>query len=230
MRPNASTFRAALAAITLAVAAAGCSGPTAADKETTRLSVYLKDAPGEVKHAVVTIDRVYLQGSADAIEEVVGDTTDTTGVAIGARDAAKGRAVLSDEDVTVDLLTLVDDPMALLENVTVPAGDYAGLRIVVSGGYVEVENGDGTTSIYASSPDYEGLPEGAVVAGRLKMPSFRSSGLKIQFPGSLEISGASDAVLIDFDVSRSFGKQAGNSGMWIMHPTLKGERTAPPAP
>ena len=29
-------------------------------------------------------------------------------------------------------------------------------------------------------------------------------------------------VLVDFDVSQSFGHQAGNSGRWVMHPVIKG--------
>ena len=224
MHSTAPFLRAATAGMILLAAVAGCSETTAVN-DNARFSVYLKDAPGDVVQAVVTIDRVYLQGGTDAVDE---DSTASSGADQGAQDAARGRVVLTDEDVTVDLLTLVDEPMALLQNVAVPTGRYAGLRIVVSGGFVEVENADGTTSIYASSPDYAGLPDGAVVAGTLRMPSFRTSGLKIQFPGALEISDAAEAVLIDFDVKQSFGKAAGNSGAWVMTPSIKGERTSPP--
>lgn len=209
----------------LLAAAAGCSETTAVNDDSSRFSVYLKDAPGDVVKAVVTIDRVYLQGGSDAVDE---DSTGN-GTSQGAQDAAKGRVVLTDEDVTVDLLTLVDEPMALLQNVSVPTGSYAGLRIVVSGGYVEVENADGTTSIYASSADYDGLPADAVVTGELRMPSFNSSGLKIQFPGAIQVAEPSEAVLIDFDVKQSFGRAAGNGGVWVMRPSIKGERTTPPA-
>lgn len=226
MRLYNPILRAALAATLLAASAVGCSDATTSPGDTTRFSVYLKDAPGEVLRAVVTIDRVYLQGGSDAADE---DSTTAGDMSPRELDAARGRVVLTDEDVTVDLLTLVDEPMALLQNVSVPSGRYSGLRFVVTGGFIEVEGADGTSRIYASSPDYAGLPAGAVVTGQLRMPSFRSSGLKVQLPGPIELTGDSDAILVDFDVRQSFGGVAGNSGAWIMRPTIKGERTTPPA-
>ena len=38
---------------------------------------------------------------------------------------------------------------------------------MITGAYIAVDNGDGSTSIYASSPDYAGLPSGAVVSGAI---------------------------------------------------------------
>ena len=199
-------FRTPLRALALGAAAAalaGCSDATGTGGD-ARFTVLLKDAPGDVVTAMVTIDQVYLRGE-------------------------DGKVVLRDEDETVDLLTLVDDPTTLVDGATIEAGTYEGLNLVISGGYIEVENADGTTSIYASSPDYEGLPEGAEVAGTLQMPSFATSGLKVQFPGGLEVAEGADAVLVDFDVQQSFGKQAGNSGKWVMSPVLKGSKVEPPA-
>ena len=184
--------------------AAGCSDATGAGGD-SRFTVLLKDAPGDVVTAMVTIDQVYLAGGEE------------------------GKVVLRDEDETVDLLTLVDDPSTLVDAAEIPAGDYSGLHLVISGGYIEVENADGTTSIYASSPDYEGLPEDAEVAGDLQMPSFATSGLKVQFNGGLDVAEGADAVLVDFDVKQSFGKLAGNSGKWVMSPVLKGTKVEPPA-
>lgn len=205
MRYLQSPLRALALGATLLTAATGCSDATGtAGGASSRFTVYLTDAPGDVKTAMVTIDQVYLRG---------GD---------------EGRLVLRDEDVTVDLLTLVDEQSTLVEGAEVPAGEYSGLNFVISGGYLEVENDDGTTSIYASSPDYEGLPEGAEVAGELQMPSLATSGLKVQFNGGLEVTEGSDAVLVDFDVRESFGKLAGNSGKWVMSPVLKGTKAEPP--
>jgi hypothetical protein len=34
---------------------------------------------------------------------------------------------------------------------------------------------------------------------------------------------------VDFDVAESFGKQAGQSGKWVMHPVLKGSVVEPEA-
>lgn len=198
---------AAVSALALTLLALACDGSTA--PQTGRLSLLLTDAPGDVVTAVVTIDRIYLQPSEDAD----GD-----------------RIILREEDVTTDLLTLVDDTQSLVGDAEIPVGDYTQLRFVISGAYIEVEQEGGSTAIYASAPDYAGLPAGAVVAGSLQMPSFASSGLKVKLPADVLVIGDDESVtlLVDFDVSQSFGKAAGASGNWVMTPVLTG--SIPPAP
>lgn len=182
------------AVLSLALAAAACDGGVS---ETTSLTIKLKDAPGDIHAAVVTISEVNLAG--------------------------ENPVVLRDEPATVDLLTLANTTMDLVDGVTVPSGVYSQLRFVITGAYIEVENEDGSTSIYASSSDYEGLPDGAVVAGELRMPSFSQSGLKVTMAdGALELSGDEQILLVDFDVSQSFGHLAGQSGAWVMHPVITG--------
>lgn len=161
------------------------------------MTVLLTDAPGDFNRAVVTIDSIYLQGGN-----------------------GEGKVVLRNTPVTTDLLTLANDTSALLTDVDVPAGRYSGLRFVISGAYVEKQNGDGTTSIYASSPTYPGLPSGAVVAGDLQMPSYSTSGLKIDI-GTVEVAGDQHVLLVDFDVAQSFGHDTGSS-KWVLHPVIKG--------
>ena len=90
---------------------------------------------------------------------------------------------------------------------------------MITGAYIEVDNGDGTTSIFATSPTYAGLPTGATVNGALQTPSYSTSGLKVSVPGGITISDQT-VLLVDFDVAQSFGKQAG--GKWVMSPLLKG--------
>ena len=197
-RPSLGRMRPIIAGAALALGAiipiVGCSDSTSAGN--AKLSILLTDAPGDVKTAVVTIDEIYLQGS--------------------------GRVVLMDEPVTTDLLTLANSTADLVKDAVVPAGSYGQLRFVVSGAYIEVENGDGTTSIYATSPDYAGLPAGAQVAGTLQTPSFDQSGLKVNLPGgALHLAAEEKVLLVDFDVSQSFGQDAGDSGSWVMHPVLK---------
>lgn len=171
-----------------------CSDGTSAGA--SRMSVLLTDAPGNVKAAVVTISKIYLQGT-------------------------HGQVVLMDTPVTTDLTTLANATSSLVQDAVVPAGTYAELRFVVTGGYVEVDNGDGTTSIYASSPDYAGLPAGAQVAGTLTMPSYAETGIKVTMPnGAVRVSGSQKILLVDFNVAQSFGQQAGSSG-WVMTPVLK---------
>jgi hypothetical protein len=160
-----------------------------------KMSILLTDAPGDVRSAVVTISQIYLQGS--------------------------GRVVLRDTPVTIDLLKLADSTALLVDEATVPAGTYSQLRFVITYAYIEVENDDGTTSIYASSPAYAGIPAGAQVAGDLQMPSLAQSGLKVDLPGGeVRIAGDQRILLVDFDVAQSFGHVAGASGRWVMHPVI----------
>jgi len=175
----------------------GCSD-SSSPGGTGKLTLLLKDAPGDIQAAVVTIAEVNLNGSG-------------------------GTTVLLDTPVTTDLLTLATDVQTLVDGAILPAGTYTQLRFVITGAYIQVDNGDGTSSIYASSPDYEGLPVGAVVTGDLQMPSFSTSGLKVTLPGNALtiVSDEEQTLLVDFDVSESFGHPAGNSGKWVMHPVIK---------
>lgn len=198
-RHSLSRFRPAACAAALALAAifplASCSDSGTASG-TAKMSILLTDAPGNVKQAVVTISKIYLQGSG-------------------------GQVVLMDTAVTTDLLTLADSTASLVKDGIVPAGNYSELRFVVTGGYIAVDDGNGGTAIYASSPDYAGLPSGATVTGPLQMPSYAQSGLKVTLPGgSVSVSGDQKVLVVDFNVAQSFGQQAGGSGQWVMHPVL----------
>lgn len=160
------------------------------------LTVLLTDAPGDFSSAVVTITRITLTGAGQPID-------------------------LLDEPYTGDLIDLQNAVATLVGGRELPAGSYAQLRLVLGGAYLEVETADGSR-IYASSPDYEGLPAGAQVYGTLQMPSLGQSGLKIDLPGGrLDIGEGETIVMLDFDVTESFGHQAGNSGKWVMHPVVK---------
>jgi hypothetical protein len=183
----------------LALATVSCGGDSPMGSGPGKMTVLLTDAPGDFVKAVVTISSIYVQPG----------------------DGENGRVVLRSTPITTDLLTLANSTSELVKDATLPAGTYTQLRFVITGGYVEVDNGDGTTSIYSSSPDYEGLPAGAQVAGPLQMPSYAQSGLKVNLPGGgVSVAGDQKVVLVDFDVSRSFGKAAGNSGQWVMSPVL----------
>jgi hypothetical protein len=171
-------------------------------ERTARLSIRLTDACGDFEAAVVTITRVSLQGEG-------------------------GETVLSDDITEVDLCTLANATLPLVEDAVVMPGRYGQLRFHISGGYIEVKDPIGTgTLVYASSPDYEGLerlPPGTQVAGVLQMPSYASSGLKVTLPGdALVLLAESKILLVDFDVAQSFGHDAGGSDSWVMHPVIKG--------
>ena len=192
------TFRCLIA---IALLGAGCAEqavePGSRLNGPATVTIRLQDAAGDIRAAVVTISEVYLQGTG-------------------------GRTVLRNTPCTVDLVSLATTSTVLLENVQVDAGSYGELRFVVTGAYIAVEQAGGGTRIFASTPDYSGLPPGAVVDGTLQMPSFGTSGLKVQLPDGMLTVPASGVVslVVDFDVAQSFGHQAGNSGKWVMHPVI----------
>lgn len=157
-----------------------------------RLSIRLTDAPADLSEAWVRIDRIYLQG--------------------------EGRTdVLEERTEWVDLLTLSGGRTAELVNgVAVPAGRYSELRFVVCEAYLVTRDG----KTYAT-PDAE-LPAGVTATGQLHVPSGCASGVKVKFPNgeAVELDEGATILTVDFDVSQSFGHQAGNSGRWIMRPVL----------
>ena len=198
MKPS-SVIRRAITSLMIpaAVVALASCGSDTTSSGAARLSILLKDAPGDVQQAVVTISQIYLQGSG-------------------------GRIVLRSDPVTVDLLRLADTTATLVSDAEVPAGSYSQLRFVITGAYLAVENSQGGTDVFASSPDYEGLPSGTTPTGVLRMPSLAQSGLKVNLPGgSVAVNGGEKVLVVDFDVSQSFGHEAGASGQWVMHPVVK---------
>ena len=162
-----------------------------------RVTLQLTDAPGDVLAAVVTISAVRLHGD-------------------------DGSVLLLDTPYTTDLLDLAGTTAVLAEDIEVENGSYREIRFIITGGYVEVDNGDGTSSFYASSPGYDALPVGVTSPGHLQMPSFSSSGLKVKLPGDVLVVDDDDhVILVDFDAAQSFGHAAGNSGQWVMHPVIR---------
>ncbi len=178
--------------LALALGVIGCGG------ENT-VTLKLTDASGDFRRAVVTISEVELLGEGQ-----------------------NNHVILLNEAKTTDLITLANDTADLVKGAVVPAGTYQELRFVITGAYIEVEQADGSTQIFASSPDYEGLPEGAQVAGELQMPSYGASGLKVKISEPVTVEGEQKVILVDFDVAQSFGHTGGvGSDRWIMSPVIK---------
>ena len=195
MRFPTSSRRAACA---LGLALAGLTGCDSQEPNgTTSLSVLLKDAPGDVQQAVVTISEVDLVGSG-------------------------GVQVLTQTPATVDLLTLAASATALVQDVEVPSGTYTQLRFKITGACITVDNGDGSSSIY-NTQGYDPTPCGGAATGALQAPSYAESGLKVTMAASaLRLTGTQKILLVDFDVSQSFGHDAGGSSGWVMHPVVTG--------
>jgi hypothetical protein len=187
----------ALAALTLTLGACD-SGSGAGPDGPARVTVMLTDQPGDVLHVWVAIKEVYLQGGPD------------------------GRTVLEtfDPAYEVELTSLANTATELVGETEIPEGSYSELRFVLGDACLEAETAGGGSAFYASDIDL--CPEGTTSAGSLQMPSLGQSGLKVKFDGALEFSGGPTTLLVDFDVAESFGKPAGNSGKWVMHPVIKG--------
>jgi hypothetical protein len=192
--PFSSTRRVALCAVAAAAVLAGCDsqGPTG----TTSLSVLLKDAPGDVQHAVVTVTEVDLVGTG-------------------------GVHVLTQTPATVDLLTLAASASTLVQDVEVPSGTYTELRFKISGACIAVDNGAGGDDIFATA-GFDATLCGGTATGTLQSPSYAESGLKVTMAANaLRLTGTQKVLVVDFDVSQSFGHVAGGSG-WVMHPVVTG--------
>jgi hypothetical protein len=183
----------ALAALAMLASCDDGAGPAS----TTALSIRLTDAPGDIQHAFVTITEIHLVGQ-------------------------DGGIVLRDESYTVDLLTLAGVTADLVTDAEVPSGTYNELRFLISGTCIAVESESGGTDIYTTT-DYDSDPCGGPATGTLIAPSYAESGLKVVLNGdALEIVGAQQVLLVDFDVEQSFGHEAGQSGRWVMHPVVTG--------
>lgn len=161
--------------------------------DNARLTIKLTDAPGDLAEAWVEIEEIYLQGSG-------------------------GRVVLRDSSTgLVDLLTLKNDVVDLVAGAVVPAGTYSELRFVIGDAYIRTESG----TVYAKPGT--SLPAGVTADGNLQCPSCAQSGIKVKFAGEgVTLEEESEVVLVDFDVSQTFGRRAGQSGQWVMHPVLNG--------
>jgi hypothetical protein len=187
-----ATFRGAVLVAALAATLTGCDSQN--PNGTTSLSVQLKAAPGDVQHAFVTITEVDLVGSG-------------------------GVHVLTDTPVTTDLLTLATDVLPLVQDVEVPSGTYHELRFKISGACLSVDDGNGGSAVYATD-GYDSTPCGGEADGTLQAPSYAQSGLKVQLTGgALVLDVPEKILLVDFDVTQSFGHAA--SG-WVMHPVVTG--------
>lgn len=186
-------------ALVLAAGLAGCSDDAASPGGSASVTVLLTDAPGDVSKAWVDLSEIYLQGGGPD----GGPVTLVTG-----------------PTGWIELTELAGETLALAEGVAVPAGSYGQLRFRVERAAL-LTVGD---ALYAS-PGAGELPAdvtGRIPDGTLHCPSCGQSGLKANMPGgALQAPGGGSAVVVlDLDVARSFGHQAGGSGRWVMHPVM----------
>ncbi len=97
----------------------------------------------------------------------------------------------------IDLLSLVNGSVVALADTLLPAGDYTQIRLLLGAGNSVVFDG---------------------VEHPLTIPSGMTSGLKIQFPFTIE-HGMLYEVTLDFDASRSI--HVTGNGRWMMRPVIR---------
>jgi len=127
-----------------------------------------------------------------------------------------GPVVVADVPSEHDLLQLQNGVTALLGTATVPAGRYSQLRLVVDSARLTLVAG-------ATFDDGSSTKS-------LKVPSGSESGIKVSFPGGLDLTADADLV-VDFDVADNFVFQGPSSGPYrvLFTPHLKGT-AQPPQP
>jgi hypothetical protein len=120
---------------------------------------------------------------------------------------SQGFATVFSGSQTLDLITLQNGITTRLTTVQVPAGPYAQMRLVISGGSITLA--DGRTF-------------------DLTAPSSATAGLKVFFSPPLTVtSGVSQDLLLDIDLSRSFeavpngATQAASITGFLFHPVVR---------
>ncbi|UCC71548.1 MAG: DUF4382 domain-containing protein [Gemmatimonadota bacterium] len=228
-------------------------GTTPTADVTGSVSILLTDHPSvDLDEAWVEVTGIYLQGRLDgtnggslsaASAYYNGKGNDETGNTEGETNRNRYRErsgdgpgncdcervwLLEESTGWIDLLTLADSWVSLVEGAEVPAGTYGQLRFVLGDAAVVTRSGD----VYAT-PGADLAALSAVrgtettADGELHCPSCTQSGLKVAFRGGIEVAEDADVIfMIDFDVTQSFGHPAGRSGRWIMHPVILGTRLA----
>ncbi|NIR46344.1 MAG: DUF4382 domain-containing protein [Gemmatimonadetes bacterium] len=217
----------------------------------SRLTLLLTDDPAELSQAWVQITGIYLQGGEgdgndNGMESGPGLAT-AAGLPAMHREEHRERHqegaqnqhengdnptrvwLLEGSMEWVNLLTLAEDWTTLVDAAEIPADIYSQLRFIVGG--AAIVTAEGGLVFASSAADLESLneqltgdgmdPLGAA-DGKLMCPSCSQTGFKVRFPGGgLVLESGDNIVLIDFDVEDTFGHQAGRSGKWVMHPTLR---------
>ncbi len=171
-RTTRLTWLAALSGL-LALATGGCDAPTNAAVGTVRLQLASTTAANLIG-SLVTGDPPLVPVSAAS-------------VTIARVELVPGGHVIvdyGDTPQTFDLLRLDGDVATWLGDADVPVGDYAQLRLVVTGGAVTLASGE--------------------VFDNLRVPSGMQTGIKVNFAGPVHVEPGVTVLVAVLDVSRSF--------------------------
>jgi hypothetical protein len=201
-------FRWVLAGILLPLAISACTDNAltvydgeealSADVSETRFSVFLVDKPGEVEAVWADITQLTLQGEPGKF------------------------SLLAEPTGLIEITALIDGELETLVNgaADIPAGKYT--KILAAVGDAVLEDKDGNLYV-KGEPDLASIgldPEADT--GVLHCPSCSKQGFKVILPGGQFVieEGEGNGLVLDFDVTQSFGHSAGKSGKWIMKPVI----------
>jgi hypothetical protein len=191
-----------LAALGLVLGLAACEDSTS-PRDAARVSVFLTDAPGDVESVWIRIDGLTLVGDEHGDIDLPGDF-----------------------DELIEVSDLVDRAKQLVSEATIEVDSFRQIRLMLGDAVLVTKQGRVFATAGADLPD--GVDDDDV--GELHCPSCAQTGIKVVFNGPRPRveEGENVNILIDFDVAQSFGKQAGNSGRWIMRPVVHGTFTTEP--
>ena len=159
-----------------------------------KLSLALCDAPtGEYKAVYVSISEIQVHKAGDA--------------------EGQWRTVLT-PNATYNLLELVNGNTAALGVADLETGTYTQIRLILATEPDASTNALGNHHPYAN---YVITSEDEAI--ELKVPGGQQTGVKLVHNFNV-VSGRTVALVLDFDASRSV-VQAGNSGKWMLKPTIK---------
>jgi hypothetical protein len=183
--------------ILTAVLLVSCSGGGSAGRLGT-LELSLIDSPSPYQAIYVTINQVRVHHEID------------------------GWKTLSDLNLdlprTINLLDLVNGAMSYLGSAELAAGHYNQMRLILEHSEGTPPSGD-SNILGNPHPFYNYLIDSEDNEIFLKVPSGGNTGIKLVNGFDIEFSGATELVL-DFDALKSV-VQAGNSGKWLLKPTIK---------
>ena len=193
--------------ILLFVSCAEDSDDKSLDK-TGRLTVRLSDAPfpyDDVAEANVTVFKVEIRKASNE-----DDTeTDTDSM----EDGGSPFITLMEEEMEVNLLTLINGITLELADLEIPVGSYDLVRIYVKGVNLVLADDQGELTDEEKVFDF-------------KVPSGENTGIKVFIDPPLQVAGGlSEDLLLDFDVSESFVARGNIDGPdfngFIFKPVIK---------
>jgi len=202
-------FQSIAVLLALSFLAACGSSSSSSSNGTGTLSLSLTDATLYDYQAVyVTIDQVSVHLGATE----TGGVTDTE--LLEGDDDGGEWLVVDDTLRTVNLLELVNGVLLQLGMAEMDAGHYTQLRLRLS------DTPDASRNIFGAPHDFANyIIDENDEPHALKVPSGMQSGIKLVKGFNIN-AGEITELILDFDAAKSVVK-AGNSGKWLLKPTIK---------